>query len=66
MTRTSTWRIVSGVAAFCAAAAPALAQKPGILPGDEGGGMLRWGVTVGLAGLILAAALINPKRSHLS
>lgn len=42
----------------------ALAQLPARLP-NEDGGMLQWGVSVGLAVIVLLACFINPKRSHI-
>jgi len=42
----------------------AWAQMPARLP-DEDGGMLQWGVALGLAAIVLLASLINPKRTHI-
>ena len=51
-------------AAICLPQA-ALAQSPLVVPSDDGG-YLQWIVAAGLAVIVLAAAFLNPKRSHLS
>ena len=47
-------------------AGSAWAQKSARLPGEDEGGFLQWSVAVGLMVVIMAAAFINPKRSHLT
>ena len=47
-------------------AGSAWAQKRAVLPGDDEGGFIQWGVAIGLVIVIMASAFINPKRSHLT
>lgn len=44
--------------------APADAQIPAKLPGEDNG-WLQWGVAIGLAVVICISGFINSKRSHL-
>lgn len=43
----------------------AMAQSPANLPGQDGG-LITWGVAVGLAVIVLLTGFLNPKRSHLT
>lgn len=54
----------SAVGAVLFSATAAMGQKPGRVPDDDGG-ILQWGVALGIVVLCAAAAFINPKRSHL-
>ena len=42
-----------------------LAQEPVKLPGNDSG-VMQWVITAGVLVAVLGAALMNPKRSHLS
>lgn len=54
--------VIVGLTHFGAAAA--WAQEAATLPNQDSG-VVQWLVAAGLAGLILATAFLNPKRSHL-
>ena len=43
----------------------AAAQSSTRVPGEDGG-ILQWGIAVGLCIVVCATAFINPKRSHLT
>lgn len=60
------WRVLCGaVVALHSMAGVVLAQDPARLPGEEPG-WLNYMVVVGLAVVVCATTLINPKRSHLT
>ncbi|GAG39491.1 unnamed protein product [marine sediment metagenome] len=60
-----TWVVAAGALAIHFSTAPAWAQRPGHVVEEEGG-LLQWGIAVGLAIVICVSAFLNPKRSHRS
>jgi hypothetical protein len=57
--------LLASSAMVAMAASDAFAQSPATLPGVDKG-WLQWVVGLGLAVVILLAAFLNPKRSHLT
>lgn len=53
------------LAAVALFSTPVLAQEPARLPGEDNG-VFQYIATFALAALILGAAFLNPKRSHLT
>lgn len=60
------WVVAAGALAIHFSTAPAWAQRAGRVAEEEEGGLLRWGIAVGLAIVICVSAFLNPKRSHRS
>jgi hypothetical protein len=56
---------VGAVAAVTFFSTPAFAQEPARLPGEDNG-VFQYIATFALGALILGAAFLNPKRSHLT
>ena len=63
--RVRTWRWMHTATLWAGIASVAQAQTPVSVPADDGG-YLQWAVAGGIGLMVLIAAFLNPKRSHLN